>query len=610
MKKYIYLFFICLCLLEATPSFSQDIGKRITFSVRERSLEEILTLLSAEFEVEFSYMNNDLPGRKISVAFQKSTLNEVLDQLLPEFQLEHVDHAGQVIIRKAEAKEIKIIEEPEKITNPAEGATKTKSTIALTKPIETDTISVGSTTVAAKIEPAPIEKVVPDSSDVVIELPLVEADTVVKSTSPIIIRYIPGNDELESDKFTADSLMTDSIPPLKLERKYYHLGLFYPFSTNGPNAGKYLNNFSLHLFAGYSGALDGFEFSGLGNLTRHNMDGVQLAGITNIVKEDAIGIQLAGAVNVTERSAVGLQASLGANVVKESHDGLQVTLGSNVVIGDYAGFQAGGVVNVATGHVKYGQATMGVNVAVNVNGPQAAFLINIQKHKGNGLQAAGFMNQAGDYNGWQAALFMNKARRIKGLQTAGFINVAKSVRGAQIGFINISDSLDGVPIGLFSLVKRNGYVDLEIFYADDFQANAIIKIGAQKFYNIFGFSYETASTHRWAYGYGFGSQWGKHVVRLNTDVMAYYVAEKDFPNGAFRDYELNILSKFRFLGSLHFHNFGVFGGPTFNVMTSRHQYPGSEAIGSTIASKSLYNHTNQWGTNTKIWMGYNLGIRF
>src|SRR5690606_24437324 len=116
------------------------------------------------------------------------------------------------------------------------------------------------------------------------------------------------------------------------------------------------------------------------------------------------------------------------------------------------------------------------------------------------------------------------------------------------------------------LVKRNGYYDLEMYYAEDFQANAAIKIGGKRFHNIFAFSYETDNKNRWAYGYGFGSQWGDHGLRLNTDLIGYYVVEQEFPKGAFKDYDLNVLAKFRMLASMHYNDFGVFAGPTFNVM--------------------------------------------
>jgi len=330
------------------------------------------------------------------------------------------------------------------------------------------------------------------------------------------------------------------------------------------------------------------------NIVDGELKGTQISGVTNVVKGDATGLQITGGVNVAEKNMVGAQLAGGVNVSK----------------GDISGFQMAMGVNVSEGSVKFGQVAGFINIARRLDGPQFAGFLNVQKGEGNGLQVAGFLNQARNIKGGQVSGFINKARDVEGVQIAPFVNTARKVKGTQLGLINVSEQMDGTPIGLLNIVKRNGYYDLELFYADDFQANAIIKLGAKHFHNLFAFSYETTGLNRWAYGYGFGSQWGDGGFRVNTDLLSYYIVENKFPNGGFTNFDLNLLSKFRLLASIHMGSFGIFAGPTFNVLTSKYKNPETGKIGSDIGPKALWEATDSSGTNVKIWIGYNVGIRF
>lgn len=619
-KHLITVFVFFLVLLN---SMAQDLETKITIQAKDQPVESILESISDKYGVSFSYLNNELPRKQLSITFREVPLHEVLEGLLASSQLSFVQHGDQIIIKRADelAMEQIVEEEPQPSKTPVSpNATLTLKnemdsinalTLALRDSIvardslvhmKQDTLSKKPTELAAVQQP-----VQEDTTTTIKTTPERVAEDSTSDTG-VTITYIPGAKSMKQDQNPEDE-----IPVEVIKYKFYHFGAFYPFSTHGSEAGQYINNLSLHAFASYSRGLDGFEFSSLANITRYHMKGFQIAGVTNVVGDRATGVQLAGVVNNTGGKVHGAQLAGITNISRGTHAGIQAAGVSNIALDSVSGLQASMAVNVATGRVKYGQLSAGINIANKVDGPQVAGLINLQRGyfiKGNGIQVAGFMNRAGSFNGMQLAGFMNRADKINGLQAAGFINTASKVNGVQLGIINIADSLDGVPIGLFSLVKKNGYFDLELFYADDFKANAIIKVGSSRFHNIFGFSYEVDHKKRWAYGYGFGSQWGDRIVRLNTDAMAYYVVEREFPDGAFKDYELNILSKFRFLGSLHIHNFGIFGGPVFNLMVSRHRNENNERIGSDIATSPFFDHTDQSGTNVKMWMGYNVGIRF
>lgn len=291
---------------------------------------------------------------------------------------------------------------------------------------------------------------------------------------------------------------------------------------------------------------------------------MQIAGLSNTVRKESIGMQFAGISNTARHGHTGLQIAGIANTPMNQDSSILV--------------QLAGITNFQNGDVK-------------------------------GFQVAGLTNRAKNMEGVQVSGLTNKAWKIKGAQIAPLYNQAYIVKGVQIGLINVSNQMNGIPIGLINIVRNNGYYDLEIFYSDDFQANAMFKMGAQKFHNIFAFSYETDSKHRWAYGYGIGSQWGRGNFRVNTDVVSYYVVEDEFPNGGFGPFQLNVLSKFRLLPALHLGDFGIFAGPVLNFMVSDYQNPDDHTIGSDIAPKSVLLEKTEGQTNYKIWIGYSVGLR-
>jgi hypothetical protein len=195
------------------------------------------------------------------------------------------------------------------------------------------------------------------------------------------------------------------------------------------------------------------------------------------------------------------------------------------------------------------------------------------------------------------------------------LNRARHVSGVQIGLINIADSLSGVPIGLINIVKKNGYRRLEAYHADDFFANLTYKIGVPHFYNMLALGVERGGAQRWGYGAGFGAEWTlAKALRLNTDLLSYYVVEESyesFPEGLFENYQLNLLNKFRLLATLQLgRRLALFGGPVYNVFVSEHEEPGDSRVGSRLVTDTFYDHTSSDGVNVKMWIGFNAGIRF
>lgn len=627
----------------AGSALGQDLQQKVTLQGTDKSLEEILEKLSKDYEVSFSYMNNELPGNRFDVDYTNVSMDKLLANLLDSYGYDYTTKSGKIIIYKSALSEKKPIptqtdsitpdeedsnltdlapEQPEEIIpeNKEEAMEASQESFTATNnPNQHITLGEEPLIAPENTVLEEEEEASPTLSNIKIEEEIEEQPIQrFNSGAGVVISYKSGTSEEQVIEYEdpnplkriftpkPDSLMEEQ----ELKKRIGHAGIFYPISTNGSDAKDYENNISFHLFTGHSGGLKGFEFAGIASVVKGNAYGVQFSGVTNLVNGDFKGAQVTGVTNINWYDFEGLQAAGIANISYDRNIGAQLAGIANIARGRESGLQIAGVTNISYGRSKFGQASGIFNSAWSVDGIQVSFIANLSS-KQEGLQVAGLYNEAGKISGAQVSGFINKGGEVKGAQVATFLNVAKRVHGVQIALINISEEMYGTPIGLFCLAKRNGYYDFELYYSDDFQANATIKVGAPHFHNIFAFSYETDNKNRWAYGYGFGSQWGRGNVRLNTDLISYYVSEKKFPDGGFRDMELNILNRFRFLPSLHVGDFGVFAGPTFNLMISDYQDSESGEIGSDITPEPLYEKTyTDLGRNVKFWIGYNVGVRF
>lgn len=135
-----------------------------------------------------------------------------------------------------------------------------------------------------------------------------------------------------------------------------HIGLIYPISTNGVNAGKVSNRLSLHAIAGLSRGETGVALAGFALVVRDSATGLQASGFLNRIG-DARGAQLAGFANITG-SQHGFDAAGFANISRDS-----------------AEVQLAGFINKAR-EVRF-QAAGFINIARKVRGAQLAGLINI-----------------------------------------------------------------------------------------------------------------------------------------------------------------------------------------------------------------------------------------
>lgn len=337
----------------------------------------------------------------------------------------------------------------------------------------------------------------------------------------------------------------------------FQLSITPGLGTHGQLSPQVVNHFSLNLFGGYNGGVDGVEIGGLFNIDKKSVRYFQSAGLFNIVGGYMHGFQVAGINNTVLDSVVGFQAA-GVN---------------NIVKGKMNGFQVGGVYN---------------HVTEQVNGVQVSGVGNFARRDVSGVQVAGVMN------------FSN--RTLNGVQVSGVINYAKHVKGVQVGLINISDTSEGLGIGLINIVFK-GYHKLS-FYADEIvNANAAFKTGSRRLYNILqaGMNFSD-SNEVFTFGYGFGTElkMGK-IFSVNPEftLQHLYLGSWDYAN---------LLGKAKLNLNIRLGKYlSLFGGPVVNVYYSKQDV---KFDGYRLKIPPAGYKTYDLGSNVKGWLGWNAGLNF
>ena len=642
MRWSIFLILAGLCLSFRLPEQPDVLQQLVTLNYQGASLQEILRDLRDQYQVKFAYLNNEVPeDRTFSIQAEQRSLKQVLDELLEGTHLSYRVVNGQIVLKK-ETDALPVAPPPpahrggnRSTFPPKDSSLQEEAPVPPPRVKHRNTFRVPPVVAPLMVRPPEYVSLpltgTTDSlrQEYVHPVALVgsveedprfteEADTLT-IPPPVLSAGKPIRESSKrSERITRNvqQVMNKLLPdPHRDSSDYlyrpFHLGVIYPLSTNGTRAGQIVNKFSAQLLVGYSAGLDGAEFSGIGTIENDYVEGAQFAGFFNLVRHDVKGIQSAGFVNASGGDVRGAQLSGFLNVSAGNVNGLQGTGFVNVATGAQHGAQLSGFVNLLTDSIRGLQGTGFVNVATGgVRGGQVSGFVNYTHHL-KGVQASGFINVAsGD---------------VQGAQIAGFINYAHHVKGAQIGLLNVADSIDGVPIGLMSIVRKNGYRRLELWYDQVLQANVAFKMGVPQFYNMLVLGTQFADSNvRWGVGYGAGTLFPlTSRVDMNLDLFAMQIHEDS--DQFFKDYPLNLLSTLRFSVNLHLaEHLTLFAAPTLNVMVSRYRQPDNGIVGSRLApSNTFYDETFEHSTrtqvngqtypaatNVKIWPGLHAGVRF
>lgn len=526
------------------------------------ALATVLAEMEREYGLYFAYSRDHLEmDYPISVLVEKVPLEAALEEMFKDTPIVFAIIGGQILLRadhtKAEDRMGAVEYKPEK--------SKSKLPPNTPKPVEWKTPPEN---IAAKVEPTNTK---------------VEPLAKIQPTGRTTLRY---DFEREHERL----LFLDSLNVGRpADHQVAQISVFPGIGTNAKDAPEITNNLSLNLFWGKNGGVEGVEFGGLVNRVEGDVDGFQFAGLGNSVAGTVRGTQFAGLFNLARERVTGIQ---------------------------YAGL---------------------VNVSNEANALQVAGLANLSEDALNGLQFAGVFNKAGVAGraGWQfAGLFntnygksqlqvsglFNVGKAVDYAQIAGVMNVAESVKGVQIGLINITDTVGGATIGLLNIVRK-GYNKVDLVFEDGITAGVGLKLGSQRFYNIFQFGLRwedsffpkfsqgwEAFTH-WTAGYGIGSAF--YLSKRKRWMMNLELLTSQVNEGRNWNTQLNLLNQFRW--TVDFRLFGgvrVFGGPTLNVLVSEHRNPDTGLLGSGIAPADTWLDRETPNLRTQLWPGFSAGIRF
>ena len=335
----------------------------------------------------------------------------------------------------------------------------------------------------------------------------------------------------------------------------FHASVIPGVSSHGKLSPQIINNFSLNLFGGYSGGVNGIEVGGLFNIDKKHVQFIQAGGIFNIVGGYVHGIQVAGIHNLVLDEVAGLQVAGINNMVKKN----------------FYGGQFSGIYNHVSGRV---------------SGLQFAGVSNYARAKMNGAQISGIGN------------FSN--REMNGAQISGFFNYAKHMKGLQIGLINVSNTTDGCSIGLINIVFK-GYHKLTFTTNEVLNTNVSIKTGTSHFYNIFLGGMNAGKEEKlYSFGYGLGTRLGLgKAFALDPEITTQYMYLGSWEN-------LNLLGKVHLNLNLRIGKyFSIFAGPSVAGYYSDQKIPVEG-----YAYKVPPPHIKTFTFNKDVigWIGWNAGI--
>ena len=175
-------------------------------------------------------------------------------------------------------------------------------------------------------------------------------------------------------------------------------------------------------------------------------------------------------------------------------------------INDLTGIEIGGLYNQNNGMTAGFQVAGFMNLTKgSVKGIQLAGLTNFSASV-SGVQLAGLLNRSTGLTGLQIGGIVNTATHVKGVQLSGILNSAKTLNGLQIGLINIIDSdAAGGAVGLVTIVRKNGYREIEVALSDYQNIAVSFKAGVQQLYTILAVGYNFMNEPLYSTSFGFGS---------------------------------------------------------------------------------------------------------
>lgn len=535
--------------LNTTPLSAQSLlEKKISLSVSNQSVKNILNKISQKENFYFSYNSNRLPEDSLlSLDIHQKSVREVLTILLGN-SYTYVETGDYIIIRSRSNKQ-KIFVISGKVINKKTGKEipyasvydKRQLTSTLTNEHGFFKLRVHS---HSAIIPISISKLYYHDTSYIyntalkknVIIPISPIRSIVLDSVTVTPYSKLGNTWFGKFFISSKQTMQDINLSSFFVRQPFQYSLVPGIGTHGKMSAQVENKFSMNILGGYSAGVNG----------------VELGGLFNIDKKDVQYFQVAGVFNTVGGSVKGLQASGIFNDVLGSVTGFQIAGISNIVKGRFTGFQAGGIINTAK----------------NINGLQLAGVGNISK------------------------------TTVDGVQIAGLLNITKKLKGLQIGVINVADSSTGYSIGILNFI-HNGYHKFSISYNDALDFNIAYKSGNKKLYSILSVGTRFGKNKKvYALGYGFGhTSTFTPSLSLTTELVQHIIYNGNWdalPQLTRLQPSLQIrLSE----------GVSIFAGPSFSIFY-KEATPPAKGYGSLIPSKNVISFSEQ----IKGWIGGQIGI--
>jgi hypothetical protein len=536
----------------------QSLQQQVSLTYSGERLDEVLADISHAYQVRFSYSPDFIPvSQRVHLKVRNQPLSSALDDICDQVPMKYAAVGGQILLKPDRSKE---------------------------QLGQLNTLK-GKVTQTSPIYPEPSDKAERERlKEMLSPIEKMEGERVIQGEGHDYRRINYAVYRLPEDA-QADS---SASYIWNGDRRLAQISLLPFLGTNADESEEITNNVSFNVLWGTNGGVDGLEVGGLVNNVKKDVNGMQIAGLGNNVGGNVEGTQVGGLFNVSKGNVKGVQLAGLVNTTKSGHAIQAAGLG-NIVKNDYRGLQVGGLFNHSGG---------------NALGTQVAGLFNYS-YDSTGTQLAGLFNIAGDVNTGQVSAIFNKGAHVK---------------GPQFALINIADTICGTPIGLINIVRK-GYNRIEISSNDILYANAGVKFGAHKFYNILhlgarwdklkpGEPDAPPGTYMsWALGYGIGNTTILSPrLLMNFELAAMHVNEQ-----ALWTSELNLLNQVRLTFDMHKpgSRMSFFIGPVGNVLVSGLKNPETGVPGHSVLQPhyTLLDEKDE-NTSVRAWVGLQAGIRF
>lgn len=645
MKTLFILLLLLLCLLVRAQRNPMD--RTVTIQVQQQSIESVLRQLNRNYGVSFSYSSSLVPvDKKVSINLKARPLREVLEALLIANGIAYQQVGKQIVLKRMlilpsstyypqvspMVSLSEYIPEQDYLKNDfneqvqmVSSATDSPS-VASSDTIRTvfDRNQLRRRYLAEKIKLKKEYELLRDSLNKVLKEPEPWATDLRNAMETLDIEFLklqqnirnifwPSSDSLSKGSDSLSTLVkpmqkSDSLAQGNTRIAPFQFGIWHGLSTNGPEAARTINHFSLSLFTGRSAGVIGVEASTIFNENLGSVEGVQASGLVNSSKGNIRGLQGAGLMNVAGKELKGVQAAGLINVIEEgSITGVQAAGILNVGSGNARGAQFSGIVNLNDGYLEGFQSAGILNVNQGyLRGAQAAGIVNLQHDHGRGAQFAGVVNVTeGNWVGGTFAGISNVQRGdIEGIQASAIFNQAHKVKGTQLGLINIADTIDGVQIGLVNIARGNGYRRIELAGHEVMQARLSFKLGTERLYTIYQIGWHWGKEEALGIGAGWGTQWKhKNKLKSSLELVCLYVNR-----------EQNAFSRLHLLNTLQYQwvipvgqRLAIQAGPTLQVEVSERSKPEQSFYRLAPGHDWVYDrsfNTSSWA----VWPGFKIGI--